>query len=260
MKRIAVHDYFGYDIPMNERYKLIREAGFDGVMLGWAGFPDNPDETKHQNPELARKNGLQIENLHTPFTGANNFWLDNIDGDEYFNIQLSCLADCERYKVPAMVLHINQGLNPPPINAIGLERLRRLVGKAEDSGVYLAFENMRNMMHLRYILNNIKSEQVRFCYDSGHQNCRTPNEDLLSEFGDKLIAMHLHDNNGLEDEHKLPFDGTISWKDVMQKIKISGFAGTISIEVINNGYENLQPCEFLKLAYKRAEKLRSMVN
>ncbi|MDD2476444.1 MAG: hypothetical protein PHI32_11080 [Dysgonamonadaceae bacterium] len=46
----------------------------------------------------------------------------------------------------------------------------------------------------------------------------------------------------------------------MQKIKISGFAGTISIEVINNGYENLQPYEFLKLAYKRAEKLRSMVN
>lgn len=259
MNIIAVHDYFGYEIPMNERYRLISEAGFDGVMLGWAGFPDNPDETKHQNPELARKNGLYIVNLHTPFAGANNFWMDNADGDDYFNKQLTCISDCVQYDIPVMVLHINQGLNPPPISEIGIERLRRLVCKAEDSDVYLAFENMRSTMHLRYILNNIQSKCVKFCYDSGHQHCKTPNEDLLTEFGDKLITLHLHDNNGMEDDHKIPFDGTISWTDIMQKIKNSGYAGAISIEVVNSGYENLHPSEFLEISYKRAQILQKLV-
>lgn len=43
---------------MDERYGLIHNAGFNGVALGWCGFPDNPHETKNKNPELARKNGL----------------------------------------------------------------------------------------------------------------------------------------------------------------------------------------------------------
>jgi sugar phosphate isomerase/epimerase len=255
MNSFAIHDYFGYDMPMNERYKLIRSAGFHSVILGWAGFPDNPDETKQKNPELARKNGLHIENMHTPFAGANEFWLDKLDGEEYLNKQLSCIEDCKRHEIPAMVLHINQGLTPPLVTSIGLKRLEHLVNKAEKYDVYLAFENMRNTEHLRYIWNNIKSDQVKFCYDSGHQNCKTPNEDLLTEYGDRLIAIHLHDNNGVNDQHILPFDGTINWLDTMQKLRSSKYAGAISLEVISDSYADFTPFQFLQLAYNRAEKL-----
>lgn len=255
MRSFAIHDYFGYDMPMAERYKLIRNAGFHSVMLGWAGFPDNPDETKQKNPELARKNGLHIENMHTPFIGANEFWLDKLDGEEYLNKQLSCIEDCKRHEIPAMVLHINQGLTPPLITSFGLKRLERLVSMAEKYDIYLAFENMRNTEHLRYIWSNIKSDQVKFCYDSGHQNCKTPNEDLLTEYGDRLIAIHLHDNNGMNDQHILPFDGTINWFDTMQKLRSSNYEGAISLEVISDSYVDFTPLEFLQLAYNRAEIL-----
>ena len=255
MTKVAIHDYFGYEIPMIERYELMYKVGFNAVMLGWAGFSDNPDETKHLNPELARKNGLHIDNIHTPFLGANEFWLDNLDGDEYFNMQMQCIDDCKKHEIPAMVLHINQGLIPPPISEIGLERLKKLINKAENTNVYLAFENMRNIEHLRYIFSNMKSERVKFCYDSGHRNCKTPNEDLLVEFSDKLISIHLHDNNGLEDEHKLPFDGTINWNDIMRNIKKSNYAGALCLEVVNSSYPNLTPLEFLQMAYKRTVDL-----
>ncbi len=216
MTRVGIFDYFGYEIPMTERYELMYKVGFNAVMLGWAGFADNPHETKHLNPELARKNGLHIENIHTSYIGVNNFWLDNIDGDEYFKTQMICLEDCKNHNIPAMVLHINQGLTPPPISNIGIERLKKLIYKAENYEVNLAFENMRNTDHLRYIFSNVISERVKFCYDSGRRNCKTPSEDFLVDFKDKLIALHLHDNNGLEDEHKLPFDGTIDWNNIME--------------------------------------------
>lgn len=255
---IAIQDSFGFEMPMAERYRLIRSAGFDSVMLGWAGFSDNPDETKQKNPELARKNGLRIENLHTPFLGANDFWLDSLDGEDYLNKQLRCIEDCKTHGIPAMVLHINQGPTPPPVTAVGVKRLGALVARAEEHGVSLAFENMRNTGHLKYIRDQIKSDRIRFCYDSGHHHCKTPEEDLLAEYGDQLIAVHLHDNNGLEDQHKLPFDGSIHWAEVMQKLKQANYEGAIALEVVSDSYTDFTPFAFLQLAYQRAERLSRM--
>ncbi len=260
LRKIALCDYFGYDIPMNERYRLIREAGFDGIMLGWCGYPDNPHETKHLNPELARKNGLYIENLHTPFSGCNSLWLDGIDGDEYLNTQLMCIDDCIKYDIPTMVIHVSDGNNPPPVGLTGLERIKRLICKAEDSNINLAFENLRRPGHLRYIFENVESERIKFCFDIGHWHCHAPNEDLLSEFGSKLTALHLHDNDGTDDQHLLPFEGTIDWVKAMRKIKSIEYQGVVGIEALNGGYEAMSPRDFLQLEYERAVMLREMLD
>ena len=258
MKGYSIFDYFGYMIPMYERYKLICRSGFDSVSLGWAGYPDNPNETKHLNPELARKVGLNIENIHTPFEGANKFWMDLIDGDEYLDSQISCIHDCAVHSIQTMVLHISQGAIQPDVTPIGIKRLNQLVEEAERYNIDLAFENMRDPKHLRYILNNIKSERVKFCFDSGHQNCRTPENDILSLFGDRVAAVHLHDNDGIKDQHNLPFDGTIKWKEIMSKLRGVNYSGTIALEVINDSYNDYTPQDFLKLAYDRAKLLSNL--
>ncbi len=260
MRKITLCDYFGYDIPMNERYRLIAEAGFDGIMLGWCGFPDNPHETKHLSPGLARKNGLYIENLHTPFEGCNSIWLDGVAGDEYLNTQLACMEDCIRYDVPAMVIHVSGSNNPPPVGRTGLERIKRLVSKAEDTNINLAFENLRRPGHLRYIFENLKSERIKFCFDIGHWHCHTPHEDLLSEFGGKLTSLHLHDNDGTDDQHLLPFEGTIDWGKAMREIKSTGYCGAVGLEAGNGGYEAMSPRDFLRVEYERAVKLRELID
>lgn len=33
---ITIYDWFGYELPIKERYQLIKEAGFDGVLLWWS--------------------------------------------------------------------------------------------------------------------------------------------------------------------------------------------------------------------------------
>jgi len=33
---ITIYDWFGYELPIKERYRLIKEAGFDGVLLWWS--------------------------------------------------------------------------------------------------------------------------------------------------------------------------------------------------------------------------------
>ena len=67
---ISIYDWFGYEIPINERYKLIKKAGFDGVLLWWSnGFGRDVSGIDEylKGPELARKAGLYVENIHISF-------------------------------------------------------------------------------------------------------------------------------------------------------------------------------------------------
>lgn len=36
MNKLTVFSWFGFPIPMEERFKLIKAAGFDGVLLWWS--------------------------------------------------------------------------------------------------------------------------------------------------------------------------------------------------------------------------------
>jgi len=260
----TIFDYFGYEhITEQNRYKMIRQAGFGGVALLW--WNENGESGCRKIAELARKADLFIENIHTPFMGVNNIWLDNIEGETYFKNYLKYVGDCAELEIPAMVIHPSEGYNPPT-GALGLERMKRIVEAAERKNVNIAFENLQNNENLKLILSEIKSPNAGFCYDSGHQNCRTPNEDLLSEYGSRLMVLHLHDNVGFvtganeEDQHILPFDGTIDWIKTMKKIAKTGYSGAIGFETINLGkYNELSAEEFLCFAVERAKKLEAMM-
>ena len=60
---ITIYDWFGYELPPTERYRLIREAGFDGVLLWWSEFRNRGDY--RSGPQIARNAGLVIENIRS---------------------------------------------------------------------------------------------------------------------------------------------------------------------------------------------------
>ena len=122
----------------------------------------------------------------------------------------------------------------------------------------MAFENLRKAEYLEFTLTNVNSPRAGFCYDSGHHNCRTPDEDLLEKYGSRLMALHLHDNDGSGDWHLLPFDGNIDWAKTMRNIAAAGYTGAVSLEASNKGYEQLPPREFLRLLFERAKKLETL--
>jgi L-ribulose-5-phosphate 3-epimerase len=247
MIKTAIFDWFGYILSMEERYKLIKVAGYDGTMIWWGFIDEAFNIEKHKNPEIARKQGLFIENIHTPFISSNDIWCDNLNGENYAKMLMDCVSDCNIHKIPKMVVHLSEGANPSPVSKIGMNRVKSIIGKAEELGIFIALENLRINEHLRYIFDNVQSEYLGFCFDSGHQNCRTPNEDVLSTF--------------TEDQHKLPFDGTINWLQLMIKLKDIGYNEPISLEITNYGYESMidKPYEFLKIAYERVLKLKNLL-
>ena len=250
---ITTFAWFGYELPKRTSFDLIKQAGFDGVTLWWHN--DFGDDDFRINPELARDIGLYVENIHTPFEQINNLWLDNLDGDSLLDYFLRLVDDCAKYEIPTMVLHPSSGREPTPFNEIGLNRIKRIVEKAEKHNVNVAFENLRRLGYLEYVLSNVDSIRIGFCYDSGHHHCWTPDEKLLSQYGSRLMALHLHDNEGTGDKHLLPFDGTIDWAETMNNISQTGYTGAVAIEAQNIGYESFSPEEFLQIALERAKRL-----
>ncbi|HZK39442.1 MAG TPA: hypothetical protein VFD23_04745 [Clostridia bacterium] len=85
---LSIVDYFGYNLSPQERLRLIKEAGFGGVMLLWTDYFDKDYKLF---PEYASKVGLQIENAHAPYQRANDLWKDSLDGQIWCPLVVECV-------------------------------------------------------------------------------------------------------------------------------------------------------------------------
>ncbi|WP_240762395.1 sugar phosphate isomerase/epimerase family protein [Paenibacillus thalictri] len=251
---ITIYDWFGYELPIKDRYQFIKAAGFDGVLLWWS---EDFNRNDYRNgPQIAREAGLFIENIHAPIKNQNSLWLDNLDGEALTDCYLQCVADCAEFEIPTMVVHLPS--EDKPYNALGLDRIKRITEKAEHLGVNVALENLRNLANVAYVLEQVDSPRIGFCYDCRHHYRHYPSDDLLSMFGSRMMALHLHDNNGSHAQHGLPFDGTMDWSTTMKKITKTNYSGATAIEAMNWDYEHLSAKEFLHKAFERAKRLEAL--
>lgn len=198
---------------------------------------------------------MYIENLHAPVHEQNFLSLDNLDGESVFQEYLQCVEDCYLNDVPTIVIHLPN--DKYPMESLGLTRLEKIIGEAENKNIQIAFENLDNIYNLKMVLDRFE-KNVGFCYDSCHHINYAPNIDLLEMFGNRLMALHLHDNGGKNNQHQLPFDGQIDWTNVMSKISSLKYQGATTLEPMNWDYGNLDIREFLDLAVKRTKILDEM--
>lgn len=257
----GIYDCFGYGpgygVSFEERYRLIRHAGFDCVMLWWSDQFGRGDGYR-EDARLAANAGLRVENMHAPVHEQNCLSADNLGGKSVLQAYLQCVEDCAAYHIETVVIHLPD--DAYPINWLGMERLKQVICKAEKREVQIAFENLHNIRNLALALDTFESPCVKFCYDSCHHSNYAPETDLLEQYGDRLAAIHLHDNGGKHNQHQLPFDGTIDWTDVMRRITLTGYQGATALEPMNWDYEHLSIREFLQLAYQKAKRIDEMRN
>ena len=269
MRMITINAGFGYELTKGlsarERFRLIKQAGFGGVLLGYG---DGAEFRGQDIPGRARDCGLYAENVHAPFHGADHFWRDDAQGRQLFETWLRCVDDCAAHGVPTIVMHPMSIIVLPWEKKLGLERFRRIVARAEEKGVNLALENLGSgMQHSRaaLLLEAIPSPRLGMCFDAGHHNVRLScglGMKMLARFGRRLMALHLHDNSGWGDQHRLPFDGSADWPEIMRAIAAAGFQGPVTLEVFARGpyYAGVSAVEFLARAYERAKRLEALLH
>ena len=257
---IGIYDCFGYgpgyNVSFEERYRMIKATGFDCVMLWWSD-KFGRGEGYQKDADLARAAGLQIENMHAPVHMQNALSSDNSEGEEVFKDYLQCIDDCRNNSIPTVIIHLPD--DAYELKSIGFRRLEKIIGKAEEYEVKIAFENLRNIRNLSTVMSRFRSEYVGYCYDSCHHANYATDINLLAEYGNRLFALHLHDNGGSHNQHQLPFDGNVAWEQIVTAIKFTDYSGPITLEPMNWDYMNMDMKAFLKLASERAKKLEQMI-
>ena len=119
------------------------------------------------------------------------------------------------------------------------ESLQSILEFADNTGVKIMLEPLgtaydhANNIDMLLALN----EKLYFHADIGHLNIfgRNPAE-YLSRYKNKLMHVHLHDNNGIEDLHLPMGAGNIDWDHLLGILK-SFYDGTITLEIFSHDKE-----------------------
>jgi len=59
--------------------------------------------------------------------------------------------------------------------------------------------------------------------------------DAVETVAEHLIATHVHDNHGRDDEHLIPYLGTIDWSLALVTMQKIGYDGTYMMELAGTG-------------------------
>ena len=242
-----------------ENLRKIKEHGFDTFFS--SDYQFDKDYVIALKEE-AEKVGLEYEFIHGPFAGINEMWVSK-DEPRIFHEFKRAIDSASAAGVKTVIAHVSSGFTPPAINDLGVSRFDAWVEHAEKKGVILAFENLRRLGNLAYLMDRYEGNPcVKFCYDCGHEHCYTVSVPFAPIYADRLICTHLHDNLGQNkmqvdggDSHLLPFDGNIDYRKMMHGLVEADYKGSLMLEVSARLYPHMSADEFLNTAYERVRKL-----
>jgi len=80
----------------------------------------------------------------------------------------------------------------------------------------------------------LNSEWFIGCLDIGHAYVvdEDPASFIESLGANRLQSMHLHDVDGINDNHTLPYQGKIDWESVMRALARIGYTGELNYEAV----------------------------
>jgi len=141
---------------------------------------------------------------------------------------------------------------------IGEKRLKKILDFCKKQNVFLAVENINNQVIFEEIFKRINHDYLKFCYDSGHNHCFDNDFDYLTKYGDKLVALHLHDGMEKKHEHTLNRFGTIDWDNIAFKLaKLPPV--NLDYELLMISKHNVSAEQTLKEGYQQGKELEKMI-
>jgi sugar phosphate isomerase/epimerase len=102
----------------------------------------------------------------------------------------------------------------------GFTALEELNMFARQRGVEILLENTPNALSTAerlQLFNNITHLNLNYVFDTGHAHIGAGIEHEFEIMKDRIRSLHVHDNNGAEDQHLFPMaeGGTIDWAHTM---------------------------------------------
>ena len=217
----------------DKRFEIMKENGYDFCDMGLSedrhpiyNCVDSEIESVIAGErDAALKAGIKISQVHGPWRYPPQDFTEEDRAERLEKMQICIratkLLGCKNMVVhPIMPFGVKENPDPEFTFKTNVEFFKKLLVTAEENEVNVCIENVPfegfNLSTPSQVLGLIKeldSPYAKACLDTGH--CAVMGVkpgDAVRELGDKIAAMHLHDNNGMHDEHRFIFHGVIDWE------------------------------------------------
>ncbi len=198
--------------------------------------------------QAASRWGVAFGQAHAPYP---SWWPGNDARNDYMiMLYRKMIALCGHMGCPYLIIHpAKQRLMEEDWRA-NMDLYTPLIPDLKAYGVTCCLENVYltgAVKHLEsscadpyeacdYIdeLNDIAGEKrFAFCLDTGH--ALLTGRDIYStimKLGNRIEALHIHDNDGARDLHGLPYSGLMDWERFIRGLAEIGYAGGLSFETV----------------------------
>jgi len=241
-----------YPEDLKEAAKHMREDGFEAIDYSELCNVEGPlyteDESKakaflEEEARILADAGIAVSQVHGPWryppedgtAEARAEWLSLMERGARMATYLG---------TPYMVVHplmpfgANSPENPAEVLRINAEHYTRLCDYAKEIGVTVCLENMpfpelplAHVSQITRFVDALGKDNLKVCLDTGHANvCGTDIGEAIRMLGDGLAVFHIHDNDGKNDQHRLPGTGTANFGSMGEALAEIGFSGVLSSE------------------------------
>lgn len=183
--------------------------------------------------------------LHGPCVTVN---LADPNDTQYLNRYEKDITFGKEINAEFIVVHTNEQWsgNRKDIQNLVIERLQELDKLAQNiAGPRLAVENVglltNNLFNeSEYIELFTKFPNIVSLIDVGHANVNQWNlPHVIQTLNKKIIAYHLHDNNGKKDEHQPIGTSSINWTELFKAINTYSPNATKVLEYANGTFKSM---------------------
>ena len=281
MKTSTEIDSISRHIGEERAVELVAKSGFDGWdfsmfemcrNLNGLLVPKSHPTAQSGYLAFARKlkqigldNGIVCNQGHAPFPSGPK----NID---YLKRAIECVAEAGG---EICIVHpMNNGT--PEENA---QMYFKLLPFAKEHNVKIATENMWNwnifLRHSSFAacatpesfnahLDAVNDDFFVACLDIGHaemKGSKTTAPEMIKSLGNRLKALHIHDNDKRNDSHQIPFSMNIDFSLVAKALKEIGYEGYLTLEA--SSYLEKMPeenvAEGVKALYNSVKRISDMI-
>jgi sugar phosphate isomerase/epimerase len=132
------------------------------------------------------------------------------------------------------------------VTTLRLKSFAELAGHCERVGTRLAIENMSDggsgvwgkrrfgaiVEEILELTEQIGSPALGVCLDTSHANMQGLNQPAaIRACGDKLIALHVSDNDGSGDQHRAPGYGSVPFPEIVAALREIGYPFNFNLEI-----------------------------
>ena len=233
--------------------EIAKKAGFDAIDYSYYYDKECDDVLGDGYKEYAKKLrehldevGIFCNQAHAPFTFK--YGMEKNISEQKYLWMVHALESASILGATNIVVHsvnVPEGVSFEEYN---VQYYKSFIPYCEKFGIHIAVENLFNRdtkrkritgklgspAELNSIVEKINSPWVVACVDIGHAALTGYEpEDFIKGMNPNILkALHVQDNDYIDDRHILPYTGQLNWEAIMSSLKKAGYDGDLTFEII----------------------------